>query len=141
MDISEFKQSITNILSIDVETFEYDDKSPNPFTNDLKGVGFGSNEASQIYLVYNEDNRSAIQELLSLPIPKLGHNIKFDVITLKRHGFDVAGELEDSYILAKCFGYYEKTALKDMVEQLFNIKSPKITELINKYKQAKDKVK
>ena len=121
---------VGNILAIDVETTGRD-----PFSSKLLGVGLA---VSPTEAVYTKDY-ALIQSYLSLPVTKIGHNIKFDVEVLESHGFTVAGKLEDTYVLAKVIGQWNKYGLKYLYQQIFNKPLPTVKDLINKYKPNKGK--
>jgi len=128
-----FISSITDHLTIDIET-----DGNNPYTAGIKCVCFGTSPTNVVRL----KDRDNIQQLLNLPVPKLGHNIKFDVKVLNQHGYSVRGPYEDTFILAqmlqKVDGKYLSAKknhykLKKLVNRIWGTEYLDFTKLLAQY--------
>ncbi|MCG6191978.1 DNA polymerase I [Leptospira sp. FAT2] len=85
----------SRVLSVDTET-----TSPNPVMAELLGISFSNQEKTGFYVsVKNnaslfqdkslslEEVREHLGPVLSSDVPKVGQNIKYDLIVLENHGF------------------------------------------------------
>ncbi len=80
-------------FAVDTET-----TSLNPLQAELVGIGFAWEKGRAYFvpvLMINKELRSCLADEGS---PKIGHNIKYDYLVLKRAGIDLAGPLIDTMI-------------------------------------------
>jgi DNA polymerase I len=134
-----------DFISIDIETDSEDWQKAN-----LKVVGYAHSNGQAEALIYPKDTEK-IKTILASPLPKVGHNIKFDIQVLKRHGFTILGEWEDTFILSQLhqkFGfinsetgkpYTEGNGLKPICSYLFKENLVTYSDLLCKYNQGKGK--
>lgn len=130
MTPEDFYTSIKDRLAIDVET-----EGQDPLTAKLVGVGFASSSKDAIWTT----DANVIQRLLGLPLPKWGHNIKFDLEVLMNHGYKIGGKFDDTHVLARVDGRYPKCGLKNLANSIFGANTLTYKELVDKYKPIKHK--
>lgn len=124
------------ILSIDVETTAKD-----PMRAALVGLGlaWGKGEAAYIPVGHTQGSQLDWEEVkrqlqpffADANLPKLGHNIKYDVLVCRRHGLDVAGPLYDTMIMAFLLDPASRSLdLKSLASQKLDWQMTAITALI-----------
>jgi DNA polymerase-1 len=124
------------ILSIDVETTAKD-----PMRADLVGLGvtWAKGEGAYIPVGHQQgtqldwdDVKAALRPFFDdASLPKVGHNIKYDVIICRRHGLDVAGPLHDTMTMAFLLDPASRALdLKSLAGQKLDWRMTEISELI-----------
>ena len=127
-------------ISFDTET-----SGTNPITADLVGVSLAVNEKTGYYIPVGhhsgaqlplEDVIVALQPAFTdEKIKKIGHNLKYDYIMLKRYGIDAAPLSFDTMIAQFLIDpTSRRLGLKDMSENYLGIEMTKIEALIGKGK-------
>lgn len=93
----------STIISIDIENpksahlDEEDIEVEEIIDNAITQIQFSIEPNSGIAFKWNADTLPIIRMILSLPNPKVGHNIwDYDLVVLKKHGIEVKGEIFDS---------------------------------------------
>ncbi len=90
-----------NILAFDLET-----TGLNVHSCRILGIAFCSEPGEAHYVALPEDCNGAMEILNRLRpyledpgIPKLGHNLKFDINVLRQHGIMVQGKMIDTMVM------------------------------------------
>jgi DNA polymerase I len=79
--------------------FDIEATSLDRFTARLLGVAFCGRAHQAWYLPYVDEVLPALRGLLAGPAEKIGHNLKYDLAVLQRHGIEVAGPLFDTMLV------------------------------------------
>jgi DNA polymerase-1 len=128
-------------LAVDTETTGVD-----PLRADLVGISLSVEEGEGYYIPTGhktgerqlplEQVRAALLPAFSDPkLPKYGHNIKYDLLALRRAGLDLAPIQFDSMIAGFLIDPSSRNlGLKDMAEDYLNLTMTHIEELIGKGK-------
>lgn len=131
------KIASAEMLSFDTETTGID-----PISAELVGISLAVKEGEGFYIPVGhrtgetqlplETVRDTLGPVFADPaVKKAGHNIKYDLIVLKRAGFEVRGIAFDSMIAGWILEpTSKKLGLKQMAEALLNIEMIHIEELI-----------
>lgn len=102
------------MIGIDTETEPFLKKVRGPKDVKLWGVSV-CNEAGDTF--YTEDPGLFSPYLYSIA-PKVAHNSKFDLDVLDRAGYDVNGEIDDTYLMAVLDDENRKNDLKSLAKNL-----------------------
>lgn len=90
----------------------------------LHGVGICTEEDMTSYFLASdmiEEDSVTIPKWLADPtIPKVGHNLRFDVLFLEAAGIPVAGPLWDTMLLAKMLDESQELGLKALAKKYLN---------------------
>lgn len=107
----------------------------------LVGISFSISPFEGFYLPIPEDPKSAASLVSRLAIvfadpniPKIGHNLKFDINVLRRYGIDVKGVLFDTMIAHYLYNPAGRHGLKSLSQELLNYQQIEISQLIGKGK-------
>ncbi|MCW8896560.1 MAG: DNA polymerase [Flavobacteriales bacterium] len=107
----------------------------------LVGISFAVTPWEAYYLPVPQEPKAAasfVQQLavvFSNPtIPKIGHNLKYDINVLRRYGVHVQGALFDTMIAHYLCNPAGKHGLKSLSQELLNYQQIEITHLIGKGK-------
>jgi len=133
------------IVSVDTETTSLD-----PVEADLIGVSFSIREGAGWYLPIVEEtlfggetiaaatSLGMVKTLLEDPaVLKVGQNIKYDLIVLKRAGIELRGIAFDTMIASYLLNPTERNhSMDDMAERYLNYKTITYGELVGKGKDA-----
>lgn len=133
------------IVSVDTET-----TSISPVEADLVGMSFAVRECAGWYLPIREETLfggetiaaatalSMVKPLIEDPsVRKVGQNIKYDLIVLKRAGMELRGIVFDTMIASYLLNPTERNHnMDDMAERYLNYKTITYTELTGKGKDA-----
>ena len=128
-------------ISFDTET-----SSTNPITADLVGISLAVNEKAGYYIPvgHQSGNQLSLDQVIDAlkpaftneDIKKIGHNLKYDYIMLKRNGIDTAPMSFDTMIAQFLIDpTSRRLGLKDMAENYLGIEMTKIEALIGKGKE------
>lgn len=139
------------ILSVDTET-----TSQYAFDAELLGISLCNQEGTGFYipvshtqegLFANKEQllpldqvREILGPILADPnIPKVGQNIKYDLIVLQNHGFEVANIVFDTMIVAYILAPESRRFnMDDLAEDLLNYKTITYAELVGTGKNKKN---
>jgi DNA polymerase-1 len=124
------------ILSFDVET-----TAKNPMRADLVGLGLGWAKGEAAYIPVGhaqgdqldwDDVKAALAPIFAdETLPKLGHNIKYDLMVCERHGLKVAGPLHDTMTMVWLLDPASRTLdLKGLASRELDWQMTEITSLI-----------
>lgn len=105
-------------LVIDVET-----TGLNPHLDKLHGlaVAWGDTEDESNYYTAGNIPPEVLNALADESIPKVGHNLRFDLKFLSQSGIVVAGETHDTRLLAHILDENSSTGLKELTEYYLGI--------------------
>lgn len=78
--------------------FDIEATSLNRFGAELLGLAFAWNDHEAWYLPWDETLREQVASLLSSAAEKIGHNLKYDLCVLQRHGVEVTGPFFDTML-------------------------------------------
>lgn len=137
----------SRILSVDTET-----TSPNPVMAELLGISFSNQEKTGFYVsVKNnaslfqdkslslEEVREHLGPVLSSEVPKVGQNIKYDLIVLENHGF-VLNNIQFDTMLASYVLRPEgrRHNMDDLAKDLLNYDTITYEDLVGTGKKKKE---
>jgi DNA polymerase I-like protein with 3'-5' exonuclease and polymerase domains len=120
------------MISYDVETKDPDLKTVGPGwgrgVGHIIGVALGTDDGFSVYLPCRHEETSLnldpvnvmryVNDQLSLPCPKLGHNSLYDLGWLTHEGVTVNGELHDTWIAAKLIKHQDEASLEKVSQKL-----------------------
>ncbi|TGK01292.1 DNA polymerase I [Leptospira langatensis] len=136
------------ILAVDTET-----TSQYPFDAELLGISLCNQEGTGFYIPVTHSQGLFSDQLLPLDqvreilgpvlaepsIPKVGQNIKYDLIVLENHGFQVTNIVFDTMIVAYILQPESRRFnMDDMAEDLLNYKTIQYTDLVGTGKNKKN---
>ncbi|RHX82033.1 DNA polymerase I [Leptospira yasudae] len=137
----------SRVLSVDTET-----TSPNPVMAELLGISFSNQEKTGFY-VSVKNNASLFQDksltldevrehlgpVLSSEVPKVGQNIKYDLIVLENHGF-VLKNIQFDTMLASYVLRPEgrRHNMDDLAKDLLNYDTITYDDLVGTGKKKKE---
>ncbi|MDD6208971.1 MAG: DNA polymerase I [Bacteroidales bacterium] len=117
--------------------FDTETTGVDPITAQLVGMSFAFREHEAYYLPVPEDFDTtvkilqSIQPILENPeILKIGQNIKFDILVLKKYGIEVAGKLFDTMISHYLINPELRHGMDYLAEIYLNYQTIHIEELI-----------
>jgi DNA polymerase-1 len=138
------KLAAAEYIALDTET-----TSTNPMRADMVGISLAYQSGEGFYIpVGHRDNTpqlflSEIQHalgpiLLDPKIKKVGHNLKYDLLVLRRHGLPVFPVSSDTMIAAWLVDpSSHRLGLKDLADDLLDVRMTHIEELIGTGKNQK----
>ena len=120
-------------LSLDLET-----TSLNPKSCEIIGLAVSIEPHSGVYVPLPEDRQAALHALEEFRLPlfenpeieKIGHNIKFDLVTLLWHGIALKGRLVDTMIAAHLAVPDMRRSLDYLAQALLGYRPIPIADLI-----------
>ncbi|MEM1055113.1 MAG: DNA polymerase I [Bacteroidota bacterium] len=126
-------------LAFDTETTSVDAMQAS-----LVGVALSSKEKRAVYLptpipdgTRTETALDAIRARLEDPaVPKVGHNVKYDLLVLKNHGVDVRGPFFDTMVAHYLVNPEASHKMDDVASFYLNYRPQPITDLIGTGKNA-----
>lgn len=137
----------SRVLSVDTET-----TSPNPAMAELVGISFSNQEKTGFY-VSVKNNASLFQDkslnldevrehlgpVLSSQVPKVGQNIKYDLIVLENHGF-VLNNIQFDTMLASYVLRPEgrRHNMDDLAKEFLNYNTITYEDLVGTGKKKKE---
>ncbi|WP_412070506.1 DNA polymerase I [Rubrivirga sp. IMCC43871] len=140
-DIGLATEAVTDAdqLSFDTETTSVD-----PMHAELVGVALSKEEETAVYLptplpdgTPTETALDAIRAALEDPdLPKVGHNVKYDLKVLARHGVTVRGDIFDTMVAHYLINPEASHKLDDVASFHLNYRPQPITDLIGTGKNA-----
>jgi DNA polymerase I len=135
-----------SVICLDTET-----TGVNPLAAELVGISLSCNVAQAYYLPVGHVSEfgapispqlplelilKKLQPLLGDPDkPKIGHNLKYDILVLQRHGLIVRGELYDTMVASFLINPGGSHGLKSLAWSYLQQEMTEITELIGKNKK------
>jgi DNA polymerase-1 len=139
--IADTEEKITQLSAFLSEqkkfTFDTETDGIDPLTANLVGMSFAVKENEAWYTPVPADRKEAakVVSLLSYPlqntaIQKIGQNIKFDILVLRKYGVRVAGPLFDTMIAHYLLNPELRHGMDYLAETYLNYKTIHIEELI-----------
>lgn len=126
------KLSIHNFCSFDTET-----TGVNPIDSEIVGLSFSIEEGEAYYVAISPKFEEAKKQIAIFKdflenekIEKIGQNIKYDIIVLKKYGINVKGKLFDTMIAHYLINPELRHNMDYMAETYLNYKTIHIDELI-----------
>lgn len=121
------------VLSVDTET-----TSTDPMEASLVGISLATQTGRAAYLptplpdgTQTEAVLAPLQDALTNPdLPKVGHNLKYDLLVLRRHGMEVRGDLFDTMVAHYLTDPEASHKMDDVASFHLNYKPRPITDLI-----------
>lgn len=129
-----------NLIAMDTETTSRD-----AMYASLVGLSFSTESATAWYVptpmpdgTSTEDILERLRALLESPDAKyVGHNIKYDLMVLARHGVQVTGELFDTMVAHYLIAPEEPHGMDSVSMRVLNYKPQPISELIGEGRDQK----
>jgi DNA polymerase-1 len=139
--IADNKESIEQLTSLisksKTVTFDTETDSIDPLTANLVGISFAVNEYEAWYVPVPEnfeDSKTLLgyfsPTLTNKEITKVGQNIKFDMLVLKKYGIEISGTLFDTMIAHYIMNPELKHGMDYLAETYLKYKTIHIDELI-----------
>ncbi|MEM1085391.1 MAG: DNA polymerase I [Verrucomicrobiota bacterium] len=97
----------------------------------LLGIAFSWKKGEAWYLPYTEDLKKTLSELFSGGAIKVGHNLKYDLSVLRKHGISTEGPFFDT-MLAHALAHPEQRHSMDyLAESMLGYSPIKLSEIAN----------
>ncbi|MFR9165683.1 MAG: DNA polymerase I [Dysgonomonas sp.] len=126
------KLSVQQFCSFDTETTGLD-----PISSELVGMSFAFKEGEAYYVPIPQNREEAAKRielfkgfLENEKIEKIGQNIKYDIIVLKKYDIEIRGKLFDTMIAHYLLNPEQRHGMDYMAEIYLNYKTIHIDELI-----------
>ncbi len=150
------QQLLTELAQQKSFCFDIETTGLDRFTAKLLGIAFSWKSHEGWYLPYSDSQLPALRFLLSSPVEKIGHNLKFDLSILHHHGIEVSGPFFDTMLadtlvaperrhsmdyLSEILLGYTPVKLHDLVAAVSNRQAPPSDDLFSyaeKTKPSKD---
>jgi DNA polymerase-1 len=147
---SELREAMRAVREAGVVSFDTETTSVDPVEAELVGMSFSVGEHSGCYVpvacgglfesvVLGADEALAIVSpmLADASVKKIGQNIKYDIVVLKKYGVEVRGVHFDTMIASYLLDPAARNHnLDDMAERFLNYKTITYEELVGKGKSA-----
>jgi len=134
---SEIHELIEKIYARKYISFDTETTGIDPLTSELVGMSFSLDENHALYLPISENFEEAKRLVEQLKpafesdrILKIGQNIKYDIIVLKKYGIDVKGKMFDTMIAHYLLNPELRHNMDYMAETYLNYQTIHIDELI-----------
>ena len=128
----------------DLFAFDTETTSVDAMMASLVGLSFSWTEGQGVYIPTPMPDGTTTETVLSLVAPllqddklKVGHNLKYDITVLARHGVRVRGPLFDTMIAHYLLAPDEQHSLDGLVRSFLNYKMIPISQLIGTGKDQK----
>jgi DNA polymerase-1 len=147
---SELREAMRAVREAGMVSFDTETTSVDPVEAELVGMSFSVGEHSGCYVpvacgglfesgVLSADEALAIVSpmLADASVKKIGQNIKYDIVVLKKYGVEVRGVQFDTMIASYLLDPAARNHnLDDMAERFLNYKTITYEELVGKGKSA-----
>ena len=138
----EITRLITRLKSVNLYAIDTETTGLDPIACDLIGMSFAMNENEAFYVPVPAD-RNAAEKLVAQfkdvieneSVMKVGHNIKFDYIMLKRYGAEIKGKMFDTMIAHYLIQPEQRHNMDYLAEVYLKYQTIHIEELIGKGKK------
>jgi len=116
------------VFCFDIETTSLD-----RFTAELLGIAFSWNPHEAWFLPISDlkSQISNLQSLFSSPAEKIGHNLKYDLSVLSRHGIRVSGPFFDTMLVDALIHPDRRHGMDYLAETLLGYTPIKLSEIAN----------
>jgi len=135
---NELEQLLSHLSESEEFCFDTETTGVNALTSDIVGLAFSTEKGVAYYIPFPEDFASAkdklslFQTIFSGPSLKVGQNLKYDILILKRYSVEVEGPLFDTMIAHYLIQPEMRHGLDALAEQYLSYKTQPIEELIGK---------
>ena len=136
IDINRYPNySHADIIAIDIETREHDFLVLGPSNyrkpkGHILGVAIAFGDHAEYYNVFDPNDKAYIRHALAIDIPKIGHNILYDVDWLESEGFTVNGRLIDTMIAEALIDNNKASYSLDSIAKEYLQETKEDTEII-----------
>lgn len=117
--------------------FDTETTSKNPMYASLVGISFSwvAEQATYVPTPLPDGTGTdrvleVLRPLLERETTKVGHNLKYDLLVMRRHGVEVGGPLVDTMVAHYLVAPEENHSLDDVARSILNYKMVPITDLI-----------
>jgi len=110
----------------DIETTALD-----RFQAKLLGIAFAWKAYEAWYLPYDESLLAELKAMLSTPSEKIGHNLKYDLSVLRRHGIPVTGPFFDTMLVDSLVYPERRHGMDYLAETLLSYSPVKLADIAN----------
>ncbi|TVR19527.1 MAG: DNA polymerase I [Balneolaceae bacterium] len=125
--------------------FDTETDSPEPITAKLVGIALSAKAETAVYIPVNVEDalpQEKVSELLepifsNSDMRKIAHNYKFDLLVLKRAGFQIEGPVFDTMVAAYLLDTSQRLKMDTLAKQYLNYEPIPIDELIGKGRSKK----
>lgn len=111
--------------------FDIESTSLDRFEARLLGIAFSWKAHEAWYLPYDEALLPALSSALSAPSSKIGHNLKYDLCVLHRHGIEVAGPFFDTMLADALVAPERRHTMDYLAETLLGYSPVKLADIAN----------
>lgn len=140
IDTLKLRKSLLSFLELQTEfCFDTETTSTDAVAAELVGISFCYYKSEAFYIPIPADFKEAqaiINEFKSVleneSIKKIGHNLKYDILVLKKYGIDVQGKIFDTMLAHYLMEPDQRHGMDILSNTFLNYKPVSITELIGK---------
>jgi len=133
----ELESFASDLASRDLFAFDTETTSVDAMMASLVGLSFSWEEGHGVYIPTPMPDGTSTDDVLNLLAPllqgdslKIGHNLKYDITVLARHGVRIRGNLFDTMIAHYILAPDEPHGLDGLVRSMLNYKMIPISSLI-----------
>jgi len=141
-DSAETLKQLTDALRA-AGSFAFDTETTglNPRSVDLVGISFSTSAHSGWFVPVSAENSAAVFEALrpvfiDSSLPKIGHNLKFDLSILAEQGIDVAGHCYDTMLAHALIDPEQRHNLDTLSEDFLQYTTIRFSELVPDVKKG-----
>ncbi len=134
---TELKVLVERLMACEEFCFDTETTGFDPYTDSIVGLSLAVNPYEAWYVPFNGENEAVYADIVrplfeSETIAKIGQNIKFDLMVLRRIGVEVGGRLLDTMILHYLLDAESRHNMNYLAERYLNYKPISIETLIGK---------
>ncbi len=131
------RKVVENILKYNEFCFDTETTGLDPYTDRIVGLSLAVKPFEAWYIQFSEANQAEYADILrplfeSEQIAKIGQNIKFDIVVMRRIGIEVLGRLIDTMILHYLLDAESRHNMNYLAERYLSYQPISIETLIGK---------
>lgn len=131
------KELVAKLMSCEEVCFDTETTGFDPYTDSIVGMSFAVNPFEAWYVPFNKDIEAEYAEIVRPlfeceSIAKIGQNIKFDLMVMRRIGVEVRGRLLDTMILHYLLDAESRHNMNYLAQRYLNYLPISIETLIGK---------
>ncbi|PEN15271.1 DNA polymerase I [Longibacter salinarum] len=133
----ELEQFVETLTEQERYAFDTETTSTDPHYASLVGMSFAWEDGVAVYVPTPMPDGTSTDDVLDLIGPilerettKIAHNMKYDMLVMRRHGVELGGPVLDTMVGHYLFAPEENHNLNDVARSVLNYKMVPITELI-----------
>jgi DNA polymerase-1 len=111
--------------------FDIETTALNRFQAKLLGIAFALKAYEAWYLPYNESLLPELKAVFASPAEKIGHNLKYDLSVLRRHGMPVQGPFFDTMLVDSLVCPERRHGMDYLAETLLGYSPVKLADIAN----------